>query len=122
MKRRIVAALAKEGLKVATAANSKEALAGLAKFKPELIILGEERHIDGFAACYQLRQAVDVPIIMLGAVTNGEAWTRVMEAGADSYLVKPFSYLELTARVKALLRRREHTKNKNNNRNTIKEV
>ena len=49
---------------------------------------------------------------MLGAVPSDKAWTRVVEVEADFYLVKPFSYPELVARVKALLRRYEQTKNK----------
>ena len=112
LRERIVSALTKEGFKAATASNSQEALSRLDEPKPELIILGEGLPIDSFEACSQLRQAVDVPILMLGAVPSDKAWTRVVEVEADFYLVKPFSYPELVARVKALLRRYEQTINK----------
>ena len=110
---RIVSALTREGFDVATAASSQEVVSMLDEFKPQLIILGEGLPIDSFEACSQLRQAVNVPILMVGAVPSYEAWTRVVEAGADFYLVKPFGYLELAARVKALLRRYEWSKGKN---------
>jgi len=104
---RIVSTLTEEGFDVATAASSQEVVSTLDEFKPQLIILGEGLPIDSFEACSQLRQAVDVPILMVGNVPNNQAWTRVVDAGADFYLVKPFGYLELVARVKALLRRYE---------------
>ncbi len=103
----IVSTLASEGFKVATYSDHLEALLSLDEFKPELIILGEGLPIDSFEVCSQLRQAVDIPIIMLGKVSRAEGWVRAVEAGADLYLAKPFYYSELVARVKAILRRRE---------------
>ncbi len=111
-RKRIVSALTKEDFKAVTAASSEPALKRLDKLKPQLIILGEGLPIDSFEACYQLRQVVDVPILMIGSVPSERAWTRVEEVGADFYLVKPFSYSELVARVKVLIRRSEHN-NKN---------
>ncbi len=61
--------------------------------KPQLIILGEGLPIDSLEACSQLRQAVDVPILMVGAIPSYEVWTRVVHAGADFYLVKPFGVI-----------------------------
>ena len=104
---RIVAVLTREGFNVATAASSQEVVSTLDEFKPQLIILGEGLPIDSFEVCSQLRQTVDTPILMVGAIPSDKAWTRIVEAGADCYLVKPFGYLELAARVKALLRRYE---------------
>ena len=112
LKDRITSALTKEGFEVATAASSQEVLSMPDEFKPQLIILGEGLPIDSFEACSQLRQAVAVPILMVGAVPSDKAWTGVVEAGADFYLVKPFGYLELVARVRALLRRYEWTDRK----------
>ena len=47
------------------------------------------------------------------ACNSDKAWNRVVEAGADFYLVKPFGYLELVARVKVLLRRYQWSNGKN---------
>lgn len=104
---KIISALTREGFEVATAASSQGILSTLDEFKPQLIILGEGLPIDSFEVCSQLRQTVDTPILMVGAIPSDKAWTRIVEAGADCYLVKPFGYLELAARVKALLRRYE---------------
>ncbi len=110
---RIVSALTREGFDVATAVSSQDVVSTLGKFKSQLIILGEGLPIDSLEACSQLRQAVNVPILMVGAVLSDKAWNRVVEAGADFYLVKPFAYLELAARVKSLLRRYEWSNEKN---------
>ena len=61
--------------------------------------------MDGFAVCQRIRQFSNVPIIMLTA--KGEEQDRVkgLDVGADDYLVKPFSVMELLARVRAVLRR-----------------
>ncbi len=104
---RIVSALTREGFDVATAASCQEVVSTLGEFKSQLIILGEGLPIDSLEACSQLRQAVNVPILMVGAVLSDKTWNRAVEAGADFYLVEPFNYLELVARVKALLRRHE---------------
>ena len=115
---RIVSALTRKGFDVATAPSSKEVVSTLDKFKPQLIILGEGLPTDSLEACSQLRQAVNIPILMVGAVPSDKAWNRAVEAGADCYLPKPFSYPELAARVKALLRRYEWS-NGNNYREAI---
>ena len=98
---RIISVLTGEGFDVATAASSQEVVSTLDEFQPQLIILGEGLPIDSFEACYQLRQAVDTPIMMVGAVPSDQAWARIVETGADFYLEKPFGYLELAARVRA---------------------
>ncbi|HHY70584.1 MAG TPA: response regulator transcription factor, partial [Thermoanaerobacterales bacterium] len=61
--------------------------------------------VDGWTVCKELRKKYDTPVIMLTA--RGEEFDKVLgfELGADDYVVKPFSPRELTARVKALLRR-----------------
>ena len=60
---------------------------------------------DGFEVCRQIREYSDVPIIMLTA--KGETYDKVLglELGADDYIVKPFETKEVTARIKAVLRR-----------------
>ncbi len=114
LRERITSALTKEGFRVAAATSYEKALLRLDEFEPELIILGDGLPIDTFKACYQVRQAASVPILMLGRVPGGKAWAKSVEAGADFYLVQPFSYPELVARVKALLRRYELTRSNDN--------
>ena len=115
---RIVSALTGNGFDVVTAASPQEVVSTLGEFKPQLIILGEGLPLNSFEACSQLRQAVNVPILMVGAIPSDKAWNQVVEAGADCYLPKPFSYQELAARVKALLRRYEWS-NGNNHKEVI---
>ena len=62
---------------------------------------------DGFAVCRELREAgSDVPILMLTALDAIEDRIRGLDFGADDYLVKPFDFNELLARIRALLRRK----------------
>ncbi len=65
--------------------------------------------IDGFECCRLLRKRSDVPIIMLTAKTDPFDIVGGLEAGADDYLTKPFHGKELTARIRALLRRARPT-------------
>lgn len=62
--------------------------------------------LDGFSACKEIRKTKDMPIIMLSA--RGEEYDKLFgfELGIDDYIVKPFSPVELMARIKAVLRRR----------------
>ncbi|MEO9274583.1 response regulator transcription factor [Marinomonas sp. 5E14-1] len=64
---------------------------------------------DGFSVCHSLRTQSQVPVIMLTA--NSDETDRIigLEIGADDYLAKPFNPRELLARIKAILRRMEHT-------------
>ena len=61
--------------------------------------------LDGIAVCKRLRAAGPVPILLLTALGGTEERVRGLDSGADDYLVKPFAYEELLARVRALLRR-----------------
>ena len=62
--------------------------------------------LDGIAVCGRLRAARSgLPILLLTALGTSEERVRGLDSGADDYLVKPFSYQELLARVRALLRR-----------------
>jgi two-component system KDP operon response regulator KdpE len=62
---------------------------------------------DGVEVCREIRRWSQMPIIVLSAVGEEDAKVRALEAGADDYVTKPFSVLELVSRVRALLRRRE---------------
>ncbi len=61
--------------------------------------------MDGIAVCRRLRSTGSVPILLLTALGGTEERVRGLDSGADDYLVKPFAYEELLARVRALLRR-----------------
>ncbi len=101
--------LSEEGFKLAAYSNPIEVLAKLSELKPDLIILGEGLPVDSFEICCQLRQAVDVPILVMGRVPHAIGWVKAVKSGADCYLEKPVSCLELVARTKAILRRCEWT-------------
>ena len=98
--------LAYKGYAVAIAGNGAEALAKARERQPDLVILDVMMPgIDGIEVSKRLRQAGSVPILMLTA--RGTVVDRVagLESGADDYLVKPFAFDELLARIRALLRR-----------------
>lgn len=98
--------LEREGFSVDEAFNGQQALDMISSSSYHLIILDLMLPvIDGWTVCKDIRQKYDTPIIMLTA--RGEEFDKVLgfELGADDYVVKPFSPRELTARVKALLRR-----------------
>ncbi len=100
--------LAFEGYQVITAVDGPEALAAAREKEPDLVILDIMMPgIDGMEVSKRLRQGGDVPILMLTA--RGTVADRVagLDSGADDYLVKPFAFDELLARVRALLRRRQ---------------
>jgi two-component system response regulator MprA len=98
--------LAYEGYTVGAAAEGKEGLEMARDDPPDLVLLDIMLPgIDGLEVCRRLRAASDVPILMLTAKESIEDRVAGLDAGADDYLVKPFSFDELLARVRALLRR-----------------
>ncbi len=96
-----------EGYSVETAGDGIEALTKARDFPPDLVILDVMMPgMDGLEVSRRLRQVSDVPILMLTA--RGTVADRVagLDSGADDYLVKPFDFDELLARVRAMMRRR----------------
>jgi len=98
--------LAAEGHDVEVAGDGGDALR-LARERPfDLVVLDIMLPgLDGIAVCRKLRATGLVPILLLTALGGTEERVRGLDAGADDYLVKPFAYEELLARVRALLRR-----------------
>lgn len=89
-----------------SASNGLEALALLQQEEPDLIILDLMMpHMDGLTTCRQIRRTSTTPIIVLSALDDEPRKVDALESGADDYLTKPFGAAELTARVKAVLRR-----------------
>ncbi|MFI9361524.1 response regulator transcription factor [Kitasatospora sp. NPDC053057] len=96
-----------EGYEVVTAVDGHDALAKIAAHEPDAVILDVMMPVlDGLAVCRQLRALHDrTPVLVLTARDNVSDRVDGLDAGADDYLVKPFALAELTARLRALLRR-----------------
>lgn len=102
-------ALVYEGFDVQTATSGAQGLQMAQDAVPDVLILDWMiPDLDGLEICRRVREAADVPILMLTARDAVEDRVTGLEAGADDYLVKPFALEELVARIRALLRRRRH--------------
>ena len=98
--------LAAEGHDVEVAGDGGDALRRARERPFDLVVLDIMLPgLDGIAVCRKLRATGLVPILLLTALGGTEERVRGLDAGADDYLVKPFAYEELLARVRALLRR-----------------
>lgn len=99
--------LAAEGYRVLTAADGESGLERAIREKPDLVLLDIMMpKLDGYTVCAELRRLANpVPILMLTAKGQVEDRVNGLDAGADDYLIKPFSTEELLARVRAVLRR-----------------
>ena len=103
--------LVKEGYTVITANNGTRALELVRSDKPEVVILDVMLpELDGFEVCRILRKETTIPIIMLTAKTDEIDKVVGLELGADDYITKPFSMREFLARIRAVLRRSELSK------------
>lgn len=95
-----------EGYRVDTAADGPSGLDMARENPPDLVLLDIMLPgMDGIEVCRRLRSVSEVPILMLTAKETIEDRVVGLDAGADDYLVKPFAFDELMARVRALLRR-----------------
>ena len=95
-----------EGYTVYLAHDGRQAVEEFAKYNPELVILDIMiPFIDGMEVCKKIRQQSSIPIIMLSAKGTDMDKVLGLGLGADDYMTKPFSPIELVARVKANLRR-----------------
>ncbi len=97
-----------EGFSVEVAADGHQALAAARERPPDLVVLDLMLPgIDGLEVARRLRSVSDVPIIMLTARDAVPDRVAGLEAGADDYLIKPFAFEELLARIRVQLRRRQ---------------
>lgn len=102
--------LSYEGYKVTTAEDGHTGLASARDFPPDLVVLDWMLPgMDGLEVCRRLRTVGGVPILMLTAKDSVPDRVEGLDAGADDYLVKPFEFEELLARIRALLRRTKST-------------
>jgi two-component system, OmpR family, phosphate regulon response regulator OmpR len=103
--------LEKQGMLVTGMASAEDLMKRIHRIRPDLIVLDINLPgVSGLQACQQLRAQGDrVPIILLTARTEEVDRIVGLEMGADDYLGKPFSARELAARIRAVLRRAEHT-------------
>lgn len=98
--------LEKEGYEVKTAADGVEGVNFFKMYEPDLVLLDIMLpRKDGWQVCREIREISTKPIIMVTA--KGEVFDKVLglELGADDFMVKPFDMKELSARIKAVLRR-----------------
>lgn len=99
-------ALEDEGWTVDEAENGEEALVKFAQSPTDVVLIDIMLpDIDGFEVCRAIRRQSDVPIVMVTARDDTHDVVAGLEAGADDYLTKPFAPKELSARIRALLRR-----------------
>ena len=98
--------LGRDGLEVETAADGTEAIAAARAFAPDVIVLDVGLpDTDGFEVCRRLRGFTDAYVVMLSGHESEQDKLTALSAGADDYVVKPFSAPELVARIRAMLRR-----------------
>ena len=98
--------LERESYRVEVASDGEDGLARALADPPDLIVLDLMLPgVDGLELCRRVRALAPVPVVMLTARADEADRVVGLEAGADDYVVKPFSPRELTARVKAVLRR-----------------
>src|ERR1700742_4000672 len=98
--------LESHGVEVSVVARGDLALAEILRTRPDAVLLDLMLPgADGNEVCRQVRQHLDVPIIMITARTEEADRVRGLEGGADDYVPKPFSSRELLARVRANVRR-----------------
>ncbi|NCQ23516.1 MAG: phosphate regulon transcriptional regulatory protein PhoB [Rhodobacteraceae bacterium CG17_big_fil_post_rev_8_21_14_2_50_63_15] len=98
-----------DGFRVLTASNGEEALLMVSEMAPDIIVLDWMMpNVSGIEVCRQLKTRSEtraIPIIMLSARSEEVDRVRGLEIGADDYVIKPYSLVELMARVRAQLRR-----------------
>src|SRR6187431_2230505 len=99
-------ALEDEGWTVEATASGEDAIEAFDRQPADVILIDIMLPgIDGFELCRTIRRTSDVPVVMVTARNDTHDVVAGLEAGADDYLTKPFAPKELSARIRALLRR-----------------
>ena len=99
-------ALEDEGWTVDEADSGEQAIELFSRTQPDVVLIDIMLPgIDGFELCRTIRRTSDVPVVMVTARNDTHDIVAGLEAGADDYLTKPFAPKELSARIRALLRR-----------------
>jgi two-component system, OmpR family, response regulator MprA len=94
------------GIDVEGVLDGRDALLAVERFRPDVVVLDLMLPgLSGLEVCKRVRAKSDVPILILSARDEVEDRVHGLNAGADDYLIKPFAFEELAARVVALLRR-----------------
>jgi DNA-binding response OmpR family regulator len=102
----VAALLGEDGYEVVTAYDGEAAIKRHAEESPDLVILDRGLpKLSGDEVCRRIRASSSTPILMLTGEKGSDERARLLDLGADDYLEKPFSKKELSARVRALLRR-----------------
>ena len=102
----VTRALQRRGYETMSADDGASALKACSRQIPDVILLDLQLpDIDGMDLCYEMRDTVGVPIIMLTSRDSVQDRVEGLRAGADDYVVKPFAMEELVARIEAVLRR-----------------
>ncbi|HEY7467202.1 MAG TPA: response regulator transcription factor, partial [Dehalococcoidia bacterium] len=98
--------LSEQGFRVVVAADGDEAIRTFEQQRPDVVVLDIMLpDMSGLEVMRRLRERTNTPIILLTARDHDEDKVRGLELGADDYIVKPFNPQELTARVRAVMRR-----------------
>ncbi len=99
-------ALRREGYGVVAAIDGQQAMNRMEADEPDFVLLDANLpKLNGFEVCRHIRNKSSVPIIMVTALDEEENIVRGLRLGADDYVTKPFSAKELSARMRAVLRR-----------------
>ncbi len=116
-------ALEEEGWDVTEASTGESAMDAFTANPPDVVLIDINLPgMDGFEVCRQLRRESDVPIIMVTARADTHDVVAGLEAGADDYMTKPFAPKELSARIRAMLRRSRNAEQGNMQRVKVGEL
>jgi two-component system KDP operon response regulator KdpE len=107
------------GVNLVSAVTGKDGIKLVKKESPDVVILDNLPDLSGFEVLKEIREFSSVPVIILTVRSDDEDMLRGLESGADDYIIKPFNYLTLLARVKTVLRRSERTPLKGNHSTAV---